>query len=187
MAIFEKHGYCPGCSAFGEYPIGKQSPLAKKILEILDHREQLMVYEPGDRSWLDERPSIVDVMLGGDGTLGMELAVMLMMATPAPSPEAMGYDCLRKIRLVDVVNPYQLGADVYFDFDANKDEAHRDADWSFYVNNHVIFNDPIRHLDNRTIIFDERYAVIMKDEAEGDIELRILKIPYVYATKKPQN
>ena len=172
MSLFEKEGYCPGCTSFStDYPAGKRNALASKTLEILGGREQLMVYAPEHKSWHDEYPSIVDAMLGGnDSTLGIELAVMLKMAVPDwVSGEIQG---VRKINLVDCLNPTDFGDDVYFDA-----SYHREANWSFFIDGRASFNHPVRHLGGRTIVYDDRYAIIMVDEGGAEIELRILHIP----------
>ncbi len=175
MAIFENLGFCPGCNAFRDYE--HPNPRAETIKGMLGGREQLMVYEHGDMAWR-ECPSIVDAMLGGDdGILGEQLAAMFHIATAAPTAG----DVIRKIRIVDVNNIYQLGVDVYYD--QYKVKVHPSGNWSFFQNGRVIVDNPVRKLGNRTIVFDERYVVLVKDDGEGDIIVKILEIP---AFARPQ-
>lgn len=171
MAYFENEGFCPSCSSFTDYPADKRNQFIGAIISILNRRQILMVYELGRKSWFCQYPSIVDAMLGGDGVLGIQLATMLQNATPDFQFHA--NKGIRKIRLVDCLCPADLGKDVYYD------QYGRDCNWSFYVDGKVVFDEPVHRVGNRTIIHDDRYAIVVCDIPDGDIEVRLLAIPTV--------
>ena len=169
MAYYENEGFCPSCSSFDGYPAEQRNNFVNTIFGILNGRQGLMVYAPNRKSWFDEHPSIVDAMLGGDGTLGIQIATIL--ACTIPSFGIKSPDIPRKILIVDCLCPTDLGADVFYD-PTRGDEQN----WSFFVDGKASFDNPVRQIGERIIIHDSRYAVVLDAITDG-VEIRLLRIP----------
>ena len=96
MAMFEEIGYCPN-NAFGMYSKEK-NPNWGRTMEVLGDRRGYMVYTPGG-CWKEES-YIVDCILGGKETLGIEIATVLSVLIPECRYPRVG----KKILLTDLVN-----------------------------------------------------------------------------------
>ncbi len=170
MAFFEEEGFCPSCSSFGDYPAEKKNGATRTIIDILNGRQSLMVYAPECKSWFDEYPSIVDAMFGGDGILGIQLATIIARAVPGFNLQ--NRTGIRKIRLIDCLNPTDLDPEVFYDPTRGDDE-----NWQFFVDGRASFQNPIRETESRIIVYDSRYAIVMVDVANHDLVIRLLRIP----------
>ena len=172
MAYFENEGFCPSCSSFDYYPTEQRNNFVNTIFGILNGRQGLMVYAPNRKSWFDEHPSIVDAMLGGDGSLGIQIATILACAIPGFKLNAPNKDTIRKISLIDCLCPTDLGEDVFYD--PSRGSA---QNWQFFVDGRASLDNPVHQIGNRTIIHDTRYAVVLDDAKDGAFEIRLLRIP----------
>ena len=176
MAAYENEGFCP-CNDFIQFFIDEgleMTPVRLKTLDILGKRDAYMVYEDNKYAWrVSGVCSIVEAMLGGDGLLGMEIACLLRGLTPDFS-ERMPVEKRPKFLIADHLNPHDICGGLCWSSDAKC--------WHFLVNGVANPNDPVFHLDGKTILYDDRYLVVV-DEFDARSEQPIVyvdlfKIPH---------
>ena len=162
MARFENLGYCPNnafCN-YREYNL-PGNPLAMKIL---GGRAADMYYPENDKALAND-VSIVSAMLGGDGSLGVQLACYLRHVSPSVSLEE-----FRPIRIHDVINPKHICADLYCN------DPSTCSDWCFPVNGLIHKDDKKTWRDGMFLFEDDDYLVAAKDNEDG-IDIWIFQKP----------
>ena len=167
MAMYEKEGSCPS-NAFLRYRIdGKAAVEHEKIVELLGDRIGYMVYDQKDHAWGRYYPSVVEALLGGNGSLGFRVARYLRNIIPVCRYAEIG----KKIVIHDVLSPSQIAGDIlYF-----RDESFER--WAFFGKDGKAHpDDPITIKDGRAIFSDERFLVVVVDK-EDIVEMWILATP----------
>ena len=174
MAAYENEGFCP-CNDFTTFFMDGETmtPVRQKVLDILGKRRAYMVYEENKYAWRATGPcSIVEAMLCGDGFLGMEIACLFRSLTPDLS-EKTPVEKMPKFLIADHVNPHDICDGLCWSSDAQM--------WHFFVNGVANPNDPVTHLDNKTILYDDRYLVVVDDsDVHGEqptVYIDLFKIP----------
>lgn len=141
MAMYENKGYCPN-NAFLHYGMDgnkKVSTMWDKVKDILGDRIGYMVYSENGFSY--KECYIVDAIEGGEGSLGMEVAVTLQNLIPVCEYAKKG----RPIICTDVINPHQIPVNI----------AETDKKWALCTD------------DEKTFLFeDERYLVAIQNNSE---------------------
>lgn len=162
MARYENLGYCPHNSFanYRDYNL-PGNPLA---MQIMGHRTADMYYPKDDKAWSND-VSIVSAMLGGDGTLGVQLACFLRFAMPISSLEEG-----RPIRIHDVINPQHICADLFCN------DVENCSDWCFPVNGIIKKDDKHTWRDGMFLFEDEDYLVAAKNNEDG-IDIWIFQKP----------
>ena len=155
MARYENLGYCPHNSFcnYRDYNL-PGNPLA---MQIMDGRTAEMYYPPNDKA-LTNDISIVSAMLGGDGSLGVQIACFCKFNMP--TRDFKEGDTLKPIRIHDVLNPRIIHPDLYCEDMATC------SGWSFSVDGLVHKDSPVTYLDGLFLLEDEDYLVAIKDNKE---------------------
>ena len=168
MARFENLGYCPNNSFanYREYNL-PGNPLA---MEIMGRRTADMYYPSDDKAWTND-VSIVSAMLGGDGSLGVQLACFFRFASPIVDDET-----FKPIRIHDVLNPKHICPDLFCG------EPGEGAQWSFPVNGIIMKDNPVTYRDGMFLFEDEDYLVAVKDNTE-DIGIDV----WIFQKPVPKN
>ena len=106
MAMFENEGFCPS-NSFGFYIREREdkNALSDRVLDILGDRRGYMVY---DKDSCSKEAYVVDMFLGGNTTLGLEVAVILREYDPKCVYAEHG----KKILIYDLINPHQMPLEV---------------------------------------------------------------------------
>ena len=152
MAKYENLGFCPHNS----FVNAELFPNKQTVLGVLGNRIADMYYPEDDKAW-SEDVSIVSAMLGGDGTLGVQLACFLRFCSPISNLE-IG----KPIRIHDVLNPKHISKDLYCE-----DPAHCQG-WSFFVDGKAIKDSPVTWKEGLFLFEDDSYLVAAKDDLATD-------------------
>ena len=171
MARYEKLGFCPH-NSFADADL---FPNKAMILGVLGNRTADMYYPEDDKAWSDD-VSIVSAMLGGDGTLGMQLACFLRFCSPISNLE-IG----KPIRIHDVLNPKHISKDLYCE-----DPEHCQG-WSFFVDGKAIKDSPVTWKEGLFLFEDDSYLVAAKDDLANDphVDIWIFQKPITMPLPDP--
>lgn len=151
MAMYENRGFCPHNSFLHYNMNGNEvNPLWETTGKILGDRPGYMVYDKAMNAYKGEC-YIVDAMMGGTGTLGLEIACALRSMIPVCKYSETG----RPIVCADLLNPYQIPAAI----------GQLEDEWKLCEG-----EDPAKTV----LVQDDRYLVAIQDDG-NEVKVYLFK------------
>lgn len=141
MAMFEKEGFCPNNSL-------SQITMAKKML---GDRTAYMVYDDKDTEYGSYRSTIAECLDCGDEAFIVQVCSHLQAIIPVCIYAEKG----RKIRIHDLVSPYQCADDLIQMGDLDR------WNWSFTEHGRANEDHPLLSKDSRRIFFNNDWFVMI--------------------------
>ena len=145
----------------------KASPIVDDIMRVLGDRPAYMIYDKEDFAWGYKVPSIVEVLLGGTGELGLEVAYYLKKIIPECRYGFVGRDII----IHDVVNPFKIDEEL-FAYGSDPDVI-----WLFGKNGIDDLCTGVSLRDDKAVFSDSRFLVVVYDYKDLPVGIWIFRIP----------